>query len=45
MMHEKILLAQNFTKMNEDQRQALIDRVADIASQGLLEDYKYGEFA
>ncbi|MHC4759245.1 MAG: aldo/keto reductase [Planctomycetota bacterium] len=45
MMREKILLAQNFTKMNEDQRQALIDRVADIASQGLLEDYKYGEFA
>jgi aryl-alcohol dehydrogenase-like predicted oxidoreductase len=45
MMREKILLAQNFTKLSEDQRQALIDKVADIASTGLLEDYKYGQFA
>jgi aryl-alcohol dehydrogenase-like predicted oxidoreductase len=45
MMREKIMLAQNFTKISENQRQALIDKVADIASTGLLEDYKYGEFA
>jgi predicted aldo/keto reductase-like oxidoreductase len=45
MMREKIILAKKFTKMTEDQRQALIDKVADIASKGLLEDYKYGDFA
>jgi predicted aldo/keto reductase-like oxidoreductase len=44
MMREKIVLAENFTKISEDQRQALVDKVADIASQGVLEDYKYGEF-
>ncbi|MHC4186835.1 MAG: aldo/keto reductase [Planctomycetota bacterium] len=45
MIREKIIMAQNFTKMSDSQRQALIDKVADIASSGLLEDYKYGEFA
>jgi predicted aldo/keto reductase-like oxidoreductase len=43
MLKEKIELAKSFQSMNEDQRQALIEKVADLAVTGLFEDYKYGK--
>jgi aryl-alcohol dehydrogenase-like predicted oxidoreductase len=43
MLKEKIELARSFKSMNYEQRQMLIVKVADIATTGLFEDYKYGE--
>ena len=37
---EKIQLAKSFTKLNEEQRQVLVNRVADLASEGKVEYYK-----
>ena len=42
-MREKIELARNFAKMDEDQRLALVERVREIASTGQLEYYKRKE--
>lgn len=42
MLREKIRLARSFTDMSEEQRMALIEKVADIAATGEVEDYKYG---
>ena len=39
MMKEKIELAKSFSKMGEEQRNALIDKVADLAD-GKVEYYK-----
>jgi len=43
MLREKIGLARSFTDMSEEQRMALIEKVADIAATGEVEDYKYGQ--
>ena len=43
MLNEKIELAKSFKSMNEDQRQKLIEKVADLAVTGLFEDHKYGK--
>jgi len=43
MMKEKIELARSFTRLEKPERQKLIEKVADIASTGKAEDYKYGE--
>ena len=42
MLREKIALARSFTKIDEDERQQLVAKVADVAGGGKLEDYKYG---
>jgi predicted aldo/keto reductase-like oxidoreductase len=42
MLREKIALARSFTDMSEEERMALIEKVADIAATGEVEDYKYG---
>ena len=42
MLREKIALAKSFSKMSEEKRWDLIEKVADIAVKGDLEDYKYG---
>lgn len=42
MLREKIALARSFTNMSEEERAALIEKVADIAATGEVEDYKYG---
>ncbi len=42
MLREKITLARSFTDMSEQQRKELIEKVADVAATGKLEDYKYG---
>lgn len=42
MLREKIALAKSFSKMSEEKRWGLIEKVADIAVKGDLEDYKYG---
>jgi aryl-alcohol dehydrogenase-like predicted oxidoreductase len=42
MLREKIRLARSFTDMSEEQRMALIEKVADIGATGEVEDYKYG---
>ena len=42
MLREKIGLAKSFGTMSEDERWELIEKVADIAAEGELEDYKYG---
>jgi aryl-alcohol dehydrogenase-like predicted oxidoreductase len=42
MLREKIGLAKSFGTMSEDTRWELIEKVADIAVEGELEDYKYG---
>lgn len=39
-MREKVALARSFTKLTEDQRMALIDKVKDIALTGELEYFK-----
>ena len=41
-LREKIALARSFTKIDEDERQQLVAKVADVAGGGKLEDYKYG---
>jgi hypothetical protein len=38
-MEEKIELARSFQQMDEDQRRALVDKVASLASEG-VEYYK-----
>lgn len=45
MMKENIQLAKSFTKIGESERQKLIQKVADIATTGKFEDYKYGDFS
>lgn len=42
MLKEKIQLAKSFTTLNESARKKLVEKVADIASTGEVEDYKYG---
>lgn len=42
MLKEKIELAKSFTKLDESDRKKLVEKVADIASTGEVEDYKYG---
>ena len=42
MLREKIKLARSFTDMSEEQRTVLIEKVAEIAATGEVEDYKYG---
>ena len=42
-MREKIALARSFSKLSEEQRTALIDRVTTIAQTGKLEYYKSQE--
>lgn len=42
MLNEKIELAKSFVDLTEEDRQELIERVAEIASTGIVEDYKYG---
>ncbi|WP_346856633.1 aldo/keto reductase [uncultured Draconibacterium sp.] len=39
-MREKVALARSFTKLSEEQRMALIDKVRDIAMTGKLEYFK-----
>ena len=39
-MQEKIDLARSYTNMEEEQRQRLIDKVADLAQKGSVEYYK-----
>jgi aryl-alcohol dehydrogenase-like predicted oxidoreductase len=43
MMREKIELARSFTKLSEDQRMALVEKVRDIAMAGKVEYYKRQE--
>ncbi|MHC4426522.1 MAG: aldo/keto reductase [Planctomycetota bacterium] len=42
MLREKVELAKSFRKMSDDRRWELIEKVARIAVEGELEDYKYG---
>lgn len=42
-MREKIALARSFTKLNEEERMALIDKVKDIALEGTVEYFKKKE--
>ncbi len=42
-MREKIALARSFSKLSEEQRMALIDKVQDVALSGKLEYYKKQE--
>ncbi len=42
MLRANIELARAFTRMSEEQRRELIEKIADIAVTGRLEDYKYG---
>ncbi len=44
MLREKIDLARSFVHISEDERVQLIDRVADVAVGGSLEEYKYGDY-
>jgi hypothetical protein len=44
MLDEKIKLARSFTALTDADRQRLINKVADVAEKGALEDYKYGDF-
>lgn len=39
-MREKIALARSFSKLNEEQRMALVDKVKDIAETGKVEYFK-----
>lgn len=41
MLREKVELAKSFRKMSDDRRWELIEKVARIAVEGELEDYKY----
>jgi predicted aldo/keto reductase-like oxidoreductase len=40
MINEKISMAKDFSTYSEEQRMALIDKVADISLQGDVEYYK-----
>jgi len=40
LMKEKISLARNFARMNDEKRQELIKRVADLSQEGKVEYYK-----
>ena len=42
-MREKIALARSFTKLNEEERMTLIDKVKDIALEGTVEYFKKKE--
>jgi predicted aldo/keto reductase-like oxidoreductase len=42
MLREKVELAKSFRKMSDNRRWELIEKVASIAVEGELEDYKYG---
>ena len=42
-MREKIALARSFTKLTEEQKIALIDKVKDIALTGKVEYFKRKE--
>jgi len=44
MVRQKIKLARSFTEISEGKRLELVAKVADYASGGAFEDYKYGEF-
>lgn len=44
MLDEKIKLAGSFTALTDADREQLINKVADVAEKGVLEDYKYGDF-
>jgi predicted aldo/keto reductase-like oxidoreductase len=43
MMKEKIEIARSFSKMSEDQRNILVDKVRDIALTGKVEYFKKQE--
>ena len=42
MLREKVKLINSYRSLSERQRAKLIDKVADLAETGTLEDYKYG---